>query len=107
MKVGFHANVCDQSTSYISRALYKPFKELAAILEADYGGIIEHLWIDIELIERERKALNFRFQKRVSGYSRLGLPAIPDNFNVGHYSVKTRFSSTSFPRFRTSSHLRS
>ncbi|MFM9834685.1 MAG: hypothetical protein ACKVOA_01120 [Methylophilaceae bacterium] len=40
MKVGFHANVCDQSTSYVVDALHKPFKELGAMLEADYGGII-------------------------------------------------------------------
>ena len=33
----------------------------------------------------------FRFQKRVSGHSRLGLPAIPDRFNVGHYSVTPDF----------------
>jgi hypothetical protein len=33
----------------------------------------------------------FRFQKRVSGASRMGLPAIPDSFNVGHYSVRPDF----------------
>jgi len=91
LKVGFYANVCDQSTSYVAKALYKPFKELGLMLEADYGGVIEHLWIDIELIERESKVWNFHFQKRVSGHSCFGLPAIPYSINVGHYSVKPDF----------------
>jgi len=96
MRVGFHANVCDQATSHVAKALHLPFKELGRLLQGDYGGLIEHLWIDLELLESPIKAdakslHSFRFQKRVSGYSRMGLPAIPDSYNVGHYSVKPDF----------------
>ncbi len=96
MEVGFHANVCDQTTSHIAKNLRVPFDELSARLRGDYGGLMEHLWIDLELLESHAKAhgksrFPFRFQKRVSGHSRLGLPAIPDRFNVGHYSVRPDF----------------
>ena len=33
----------------------------------------------------------FRFQKRVSGRSRFGLPPSSDKFNVGHFSVRPDF----------------
>lgn len=96
MEVGIHANVCDQSTSHVAKALRGPFAELGARLSGDYGGVMEHLWIDLELVESRAKEdgksrFPFRFQKRVSGHSRLGLPAIPDRFNAGHYSVRPDF----------------
>lgn len=96
MKVQFFANHCDTSTSDIASDLSTIFDELACKLESDYGGTIEHLWIDFELSEMSIKAFGtlpkpFRFQKRVSGASRLGLPAIPDSYNVGHYSVRPDF----------------
>ena len=96
MEVGIHANVCDQTTSNVSAALTVPFKELSALLSGNYGGAMEHLWIDLDLLESHAKVdgkgrFPFRFQKRVSGRSRFGLPAIPDKFNVGHYSVKPDF----------------
>ncbi|NYE59602.1 hypothetical protein FHW58_000754 [Duganella sp. 1224] len=66
-------------------------------LEGDYGGAMEHLWIDLELIEYWSKPDGtprhpFRFQKRVSGRSHFGLPPIDDKYNVGHYSVRPDFS---------------
>ncbi len=103
MEVGLHANVCDQTTSHVAKALHVPFEELSARLRGNYGGVIEHLWIDLELLEYRAKAdgqsrFPFRFQKRVSGHSRLGLPAIPDSYNVGHYSVRPDFQLiTSLP----------
>ena len=33
----------------------------------------------------------FRYTKRVSGRSSFGLPQAPDNFNVGHFSVRPDF----------------
>jgi hypothetical protein len=96
MEVGIHANMCDQDTSHVATALHTPFKELGARLQDEYGGVIEHLWIDIELIESHARIDGscrwpFRFQKRVSGRSHFGLPPIPDKFNVGQYSVRPNF----------------
>jgi hypothetical protein len=96
MEVGIQANMCDQATEAISKALHVPFKELSALLEGDYGGVMEHLWIDLELLESHartdgRQRFPFRFAKRVSGRSRFGLPPSPDKFNVGHYSVRPDF----------------
>jgi hypothetical protein len=96
MEVGLHANMCDQATRGISKALSVPFTELSALLEGDYGGVMEHLWIDLELIKSHsrpdgRARFPFRFAKRVSGRSHFGLPPSPDKFNVGHYSVRPDF----------------
>jgi hypothetical protein len=82
-----------QATRAISTALHVPFKELSALLEGDYGGVMEHLWSDLELIESHartdgRQRFPFRLAKRVSGRSHFGLPPSPDKFNVGHYSVR-------------------
>ena len=86
----------DQSTSQAAEILHPVLSALSARLEGNYGGKIEHLWIDLELIESHAKADGsprhpFRFQKRVSGGSRFGLPAAPDKFNVGHFSVRPDF----------------
>ena len=51
MKVGIHANVCDTDTQKIAFSLHEPFTVLGSALEGDYGGVMEHLWIDLELIE--------------------------------------------------------
>ena len=98
MQVGIHANMCDSSTSHIASAMHAPFKSLGKYLSGDYGGTMEHLWIDLELIESHARPDGksrhpFRFQKRVSGHSRLGLPPAPDKFNVGHYSVRPNFQT--------------
>jgi hypothetical protein len=73
------------------------FKGLSNRLTGEYGGLIEHLWIDLELVEGHSKTDGtprhpFRFQKRVSGRSHFGLPATPDRFNVGHFSVRPDFA---------------
>ena len=93
MEFGLNSNMCDNKTQDIPNLLHPIFKELENRLKGDYGGIIEHLWIDLELIESHSRVdgkpqYPFRLQKRVSGYSRFGLPSIPDKFNVGHFSVK-------------------
>jgi hypothetical protein len=93
MKVGIHANIVDVDTSDVADALGPVFDTLSRTLESDYGGSIEHLWIDLELLELAFKPdggprYPFRFQKRVSGRSRFGLPPSPDSFNVGHFSVR-------------------
>lgn len=97
MEVRFHANMCDSSTSHVASALHTPFRSLGQCLSGPYGGAIEHLWIDLELIEDHARADGtcrhpFRFQKRVSGRSHFGLPRTEDHLNVGHYSVRPDFS---------------
>jgi hypothetical protein len=97
MEIGIHANMSDQATSKVAAALRPLFRELSNRLKGEYGGLIEHLWIDLELIESHAKTdgkprYPFRFQKRVSGHSHFGLPPVPDKFNVGHFSVRPDFA---------------
>ena len=91
LDVSLHANIYNSETKIAAKLLQEPFEKLSNVLSNDYNGNIEHLWIDLELIESdlvERKKWAFRFQKRVS---------IPTSFkenysyNVGHYSVKPDF----------------
>lgn len=97
MQFGIHANVYDQSTSNIAKILQPIFRELGNQLEGEYGGVMEHLWVDLELVEcwsREdgKSRHPFRFQKRVSGRSRFGFPPSPDSYNVGHFSVRPDYA---------------
>ncbi|MBD9361297.1 hypothetical protein [Methylomonas fluvii] len=94
MQVLINANGCDQQTLAISDCLRDPFNEISKYLSQEYGGDIEHLWIDFELIACHadlRPPYPFRYQKRVSGYSKLTGFDLPDSFNVGHYSVRPDF----------------
>ena len=96
MKTRFHANMCDISTKPVATAMVIPFQTLSHSLSGEYGGIMEHLWIDLELIVHDARPdgkprYPFRFQKRVSGRSHFGLSPIQDHFNVGHYSVRPNF----------------
>ena len=91
-----NANICDSSTVELAKELRREFSKIAEQLSGDYGGSIENLWIDLELSEMSMLAFGkppkpFRYQKRVSGAPRMGLPAIPDSYNVGHYSVRPDF----------------
>jgi hypothetical protein len=86
--------MCDQSTAKIAQALHAPFKAIGKDLSRDYGGTMEHLWIDLELIRshaERRPPWTFRFQRRVSGRSSLTGLTSPDRHNVGHYSVRPDF----------------
>ncbi len=96
MQVKINANMVDQSTAHVATAIRPVFDALSAGLVGDYGGNMEHLWIDLELIEAHAKTDGkprhpFRFQKRVSGRSYFGLPSSPGEFNVGHFSVRPDF----------------
>lgn len=89
-----NSNHCDRSTFGISRELQKPFNELSLILSQNFGGNIEHLWIDYELSQIEagvRPPFEFRFQKRVSGVSKILNTTTQDSHNVIHYSVRPNF----------------
>jgi hypothetical protein len=96
MKLGLHANRCDSSTWRVADALLDSFKELADDLSGDYGGTMEHLWIDVELVESDaelRPPWTFRFQKKVGGSTPCSLTGLPRPvyMNVGHYSVRPDF----------------
>ena len=96
MEVGLHANMCDSTTARIADALHPPFKAISRDLSKDYGGTMNHLWIDFELIEdhaTRRPPWSFRFQKRVGGSSPDKLTGLPRGVyeNVGHYSVRPDF----------------
>jgi len=97
MEVGLRANICDLTTERIASALHSPLRAIGKDLSKDYGGTMNHLWIDVELIERcGRRAppWSFRFQKRVGGSSPGKLPGLPGGVyeNVGHYSVEPDFT---------------
>jgi hypothetical protein len=96
MKISINANMVDIHTQPISVELIPIFKKLSDSLEGEYGGDMENLLIDFELIESIAKENGqplhaFRFQKRVSGRSHFGLPSRPDMYNVVHFSVKPDF----------------
>ena len=95
MEVSLNANMCDHATQQIAKILRGAFKTIEKDLSKDYGGTIQHLWIDFELIEshaERRPPFPFRFQKRVGGsvFKLTGLPT-PVRENVGHYSVRPDF----------------
>lgn len=96
MIVGLHANRYEASTSCIAEALREPFETLAGDLSGDYGGTIEHLWIDFELsptLADEQPPYSFRFQKKVGGKTPDRITGLPRKVheNVGHYSVRPDF----------------
>jgi hypothetical protein len=68
---------------------------LSAALTGEYGGPMEHLWIELELVPGradEREPWPFRFQKRVAPRGRdLELLGAIEHFNVGHFSVRPDF----------------
>jgi len=95
MEVSLNANASDSETGRIREVLYEVFQTIGKDLSKDYGGTIQHLWIDFELIQswaERRSPFPFRFQKKVGGsVCRLtGLQA-PLCENVGHYSVRPDF----------------
>jgi hypothetical protein len=96
MDICFHANVYEHRTRKVAECVELVFKSLGGRLGGEYGGTIEHLWVDLELIETYSRPdgkprFPFRFQRRVSGRSHFNLPPGPDYFNVGHFSVRPNF----------------
>lgn len=91
MEVSLQANACTQETEKVSVLLCRHFDRIEEKLSGDYGGTMEHLWIDFELIPRgtgPRQPWSFRFQRKVGG-GRCHLTGLPTERyeNVGHYSV--------------------
>ena len=95
MEVSLNANMVDQATKRIGSVLRDAFDAIEKDISRDYGGTIQHLWIDFELIQshaERRPPFRFRFQKKVGGsiFKLTGLPT-PVSENVGHYSVRPDF----------------
>ncbi|MEN7550066.1 hypothetical protein AAG747_19240 [Rapidithrix thailandica] len=92
LKVAFHANMYDASTQRVAKAVQEPLEQLGKKLSNDYAGNMEHLWIDLELVESylvNRKPYLFRFQKKVNIASSVG--GKDYYYNVGHFSVAPDF----------------
>ena len=89
LNVDFQVNMMDMSTKNVADIVREPFDHLSKKMSNDYNGNMEHLWIDLELIQSD-KSWSFRFQKRVT-LSSFGLPGKDFKYNVGHYSVKPDF----------------
>ena len=95
MEVSLNANTSDSDTERVRKVLYDVFQVIQKDITKDYGGTMQHLWIDFELIPswaERRPPFRFRFQKKVGGsICRLtGLPT-PLCEHVGHYSVRPDF----------------
>ena len=93
MKVRLNASICEESTSNIADALVEPFDTLSQELSGEYGGTMEHLWIDFELSPTgadDRPPYSFRFQRKVGGKTPDRITGLPRTVheNVGHYSVR-------------------
>ena len=96
MEFSINCNASDQTTGRIADVLCGPFEAISKDLSKDYGGTMNHLWIDFELVEshaQRRPPWSFRFQKRVTGSSAAKLTGLPMPVieNVGHYSVRPDF----------------
>ncbi len=81
----------------LSDTLRPWFDEVGRALSGrDYGGPMEHLWIEVQVHEYginipDRAPWPFRFQKRVSPRSLAGLGPSEPKMNVGHYAVRPSF----------------
>jgi hypothetical protein len=95
MEFALHANICDLETQRIAKVLREAFDPIAKDVHNDYGGTMQHLWIDFELVEshaERRKPFPFRFQKKVGGgIFKITGTRTPVHENVGHYSVRPDF----------------
>lgn len=82
LQVEFYANIYENKYKKVSYALDGILPKIKHSLCQDYGGTMEHLWVDLLLVEH-RKPFNFRFQKRVNDGDFY--------YNVGHYTAVPDF----------------
>ncbi len=95
MNVSIYVGAYDLNTQKFMSDLHESLKKLSTFLSQDFGGEMENLWIEIELssmIANVRPVYKFRFQKRVAGKLGISGEKMPDDNNVGHYSVRPNFT---------------
>lgn len=95
MNISIYVGAYDLDTQKFMSDLHEPLKKLSAFLSQDFGGEMENLWIEIELsaiIAKVRPVYKFRFQKRIAGKLGISGEKMPDDNNVGHYSVRPDFT---------------
>lgn len=91
MNVKVSASKSDQGTEHIAEVIRPYLDELSRTLSGEYGGAMEHLWIDLELSPGDadvRERFPFRFQKRVAAPRALSALGAKEHLNVGHFSVR-------------------
>jgi hypothetical protein len=96
MNVEISAPKQDQGTAHIAELIRGPLEQLSKALSLNYGGEIEHLLIELELVPLDadhRKAWSFRYQKLVAPPRFLKGLNLPKRHNVGHYSVRPDYFS--------------
>jgi hypothetical protein len=81
----------DQGIEHLQNIVQPRLAELSLDLTGNYGGLMDHLWISLELAPSHadgRPPWPFRFQKKVvPSRDARALGATPSH-NVGHYSVR-------------------
>lgn len=94
MECLIHVAGVDQGVEQQADVLQPHLERLGRHLSQDYGGEMQHLWIQIQICPGDADRgppLPFRLQRRVSGRQsarRLGLPAGPDTHQVGSFAVR-------------------
>ena len=91
MNVQIAAPKFDQGTEHVAKLIRPHLDKLSQVLSGEYGGTMDHLWIDLELCPWEDDARDpwpFRFQKRVTPPRDLRELGAKVHFNVGHFSVR-------------------
>ena len=86
-----------QGDGRIKNILKPVFEALSQKLSGEYGGPMEQLWIDFEILPadaEQRGPWSFRFQKRVAP-PRWMVDAFgtKPEFNVGHYSLRVDYAA--------------
>lgn len=84
LKVHIDVSASEMATTTAREALGDLLANISKEFQKDYGGNMEELWIDLNLVERW-PALPFRFQKRVSIPYFSGNSVARYVYNVGHY----------------------
>jgi len=86
-----------QGDGRIKDILNPVFEALSQKLSGEYGGPMEQLWIDFEILPadaEQRGPFSFRFQKRVAPprWMADAFDTKPE-FNVGHYSLRVDYAA--------------
>ena len=91
MQTRFDIPRTDQGVELVTERLHEPLQTLSLLMCGDYGGDMEHLWVDMEIspshADLRPEPWPFRFQKRMAQGSLIDNSREHLN-NVGHYSFR-------------------